>query len=174
MYKIHNWWQHTVQHRKLLSAGWWPKWEGIPKERAYTYMYCLQCGRPGFNPWVGKILWRRKWQSTPVLLPGKSHGQRSLVGCSPRDHKQSDTTEQLHFHFQILFKIWSKWNTVSEPVLTADSYLIKCSFVEEAWTSSSRPFHPVLPGAFVEFSPWFHLSWLGCLFVCLFVLKIFF
>ena len=35
---------------------------------------CLQCGRPGFDPWVGKILWRRKWQSTPVLLPGKFHG----------------------------------------------------------------------------------------------------
>ena len=48
-----------------------------------VYNVCLQCGRPGFNPWVGKIPWRRKWQSTPVLLPGKSHGQRSLVGYSP-------------------------------------------------------------------------------------------
>ena len=37
----------------------------------------------GFDPWVGKIRWRRKWQSTPVLLPGKFHGQRSLVGYSP-------------------------------------------------------------------------------------------
>ena len=44
---------------------------------------CLQCGRPGFSPWVRKISWRRKWQSTPVFLPGKSHGQRSLVGYSP-------------------------------------------------------------------------------------------
>ena len=41
---------------------------------------CLQCGRPGFYPWVGKILWRRKWQPTLVLLPGKSHGQSSMVG----------------------------------------------------------------------------------------------
>ena len=40
---------------------------------------CLQCGRPRFNPWVGKIPWRKKWQPTPVLLPRKSHGQRSLV-----------------------------------------------------------------------------------------------
>ena len=39
---------------------------------------CLQCGRPGFDPGVGKILWRRKWQPSPVLLPGKSHGQRSV------------------------------------------------------------------------------------------------
>ena len=38
--------------------------------------------RCGFNPWVRKILWRKKWQPTPVLLPGKSHGQRSLVGYS--------------------------------------------------------------------------------------------
>ena len=46
---------------------------------------------------VGKIPWRRKWQSTPGLLPGKSHGQRSLVGYSPRGRKESDTTERLHF-----------------------------------------------------------------------------
>ena len=45
---------------------------------------------------VGKIPWRRKWQSTPVLLPGKSHGQRSLVGYSPWGRKESDTTEQLN------------------------------------------------------------------------------
>ena len=41
-----------------------------------------------------KVPWRRKWQSTPVLLPGKSHGQRSLVGYSPWGRKESDTTEQ--------------------------------------------------------------------------------
>ena len=38
-----------------------------------------QCSRHGFNPWSGKIPWRRKWQPTPVFLPGKPHGQRSLV-----------------------------------------------------------------------------------------------
>ena len=53
---------------------------------------CLQCGRPGFDPWVRKILWRREWQPTPVLLPGKSHGQRSIVGYSPQGHKELDTT----------------------------------------------------------------------------------
>ena len=60
---------------------------------------CLQCRRPGFDPWVRKIPWRRKWQPTPVHLPGKSHGQRSLVDCSPWDHKESDMTERHHFHF---------------------------------------------------------------------------
>ena len=44
---------------------------------------------------------RRQWHPTPVLLPGKSHGQRNLVGCSPWDRKESDTTEQLHFHFSL-------------------------------------------------------------------------
>ena len=42
-----------------------------------------QCRRRGFDPWVRKIPWKRAWQPTPVFLPGKSHGQRSLVGCSP-------------------------------------------------------------------------------------------
>ena len=48
------------------------------------------------------VPWRRKWQSTPVLLPGKSHGQRCLVGYSPWGRKESDTTEQLHFHFSFM------------------------------------------------------------------------
>ena len=50
------------------------------------------CGRPGFDPWVGKIPWRREWQPAPVSLPGKSHGQRSLVGYSPRSRKELNTT----------------------------------------------------------------------------------
>ena len=47
------------------------------------------------------VYWRRQWQPTPLLLPGKSHGQRSLVGCSPWGRKESDTTERLHFHFSL-------------------------------------------------------------------------
>ena len=48
---------------------------------------CLQCRRPGFDPWVRKIPWRRKWQSVPVLLPGESHGQRSLAVYNPQGRK---------------------------------------------------------------------------------------
>ena len=44
---------------------------------------------------------RRRWHPTPVLLPGKPHGQWSLVGCSPWGHEESDTTERLHFHFSL-------------------------------------------------------------------------
>ena len=46
-------------------------------------------------------LWRRQWQPTPVLSPGKSHGRRSLVGCSPSGRYESGTTERLHFHFSL-------------------------------------------------------------------------
>ena len=46
-------------------------------------------------------IWRSQWHPTPVLLPGKSHGWRSLVGCSPWGRKESDTTERLHFHFSL-------------------------------------------------------------------------
>ena len=50
-------------------------------------------GRRGINPWVRKISWRRVWQPTPILLPGESHGQRSLTGCSSQGCTKSDTTE---------------------------------------------------------------------------------
>ena len=59
----------------------------IPGGSEVKASICLQCRRPGFIPWVGKIPWRRKWQATPVFLPGKSHGGRSLVGYSPRGHR---------------------------------------------------------------------------------------
>ena len=55
----------------------------------------LQCWRLGFNPWVRKIPWRRKWQLTLVFLPGKFHVWWSLAGYSPWGHKELDTTEQL-------------------------------------------------------------------------------
>ena len=45
--------------------------------------------------------WRRQWHPTPVPLPGKSHGRRSLVGCSPWGRKEPNTTERLHFHFSL-------------------------------------------------------------------------
>ena len=68
-----HWQVHIV-----VSISWrFPRWLS-GKESA------CQCRRWEFDPWVGKISWRRKWQQpTPAFLPGKSHGQRSLLGCSP-------------------------------------------------------------------------------------------
>ena len=54
-------------------------------------------------------LWRRQWHPTPVLLHGKSHGWRRLVGCSPWGHDESDTTERLHFHFFTFLHWRRKW-----------------------------------------------------------------
>ena len=66
-------------------TGWWPR----------LWRICLQCRRPGFDPWIRKTPWRRKWQPTPVFLPGELHRERSLAVCSPWGHKESDTTERL-------------------------------------------------------------------------------
>ena len=54
---------------------------------------CRRHKRCGFDPWVGKIPWRRSWQPTPVFLPGESHGQRSLAGYGPWSHEELDTIE---------------------------------------------------------------------------------
>ena len=67
---------------------------------------CRRCKIHGFNPWVRKIPWRRKWQPTPVFLPGESRGQRSLGGYSPWV-AESDKTERLHHHHQVLR--WLVW-----------------------------------------------------------------
>ena len=64
----------------------------------------------GFDPWVGKIPWRREWLYTPVFLPGESQGRRSLAGYSSWRHKELDMTDQLThslFHFQFIPKLRS-------------------------------------------------------------------
>ena len=69
----------------VIILCWWLRWLRI----------CLQCGRPGFEPWVRKIPWRREWLPTPGYLPGRFQAQRSLVGYSPWGCKESDMTERL-------------------------------------------------------------------------------
>ena len=78
---------------------------GENHQRDFNYVYfpdgtvgkeppaCRRHKRCRFDPWVGKIPWRRKWQPTPVFLPGESRGQRSLAGHSPWGRKGLDTTE---------------------------------------------------------------------------------
>ena len=82
-------WEDTdpgfVEIIALICTIWWLRWQSI----------CLQRRRSGFDPWVGKISWRRKWPPTPVFLPGEFHGQRSLVGYNPWGCTESYTTEQL-------------------------------------------------------------------------------
>ena len=69
--------------------------------------------------------WRRKWQPTPVFLPGESHGWRSLVGYSPRGCKVSDMTERLHFHFHTLIRSIKLKKSKYECVLNKH-LILKC------------------------------------------------
>ena len=87
--------RHSPQIKRFLpyslvksfwySFPWWLRRQRI----------CLRCKRPGLDPSVGKISWRREWQPPPEFLSGKFHGQRSLVCQSPQSCKELDTTEQL-------------------------------------------------------------------------------
>ena len=61
-----------------------------------------RCRRQGFDSWLGKIPWSRKWQCTPVFLPGKFYGQRSLMGYSLWYCEESDTMEQLSTHARVI------------------------------------------------------------------------
>ena len=69
--------------------------EGLPRWLSGKESIC-QFRRLGFDPWVRKIPWIRKWQLTPVFLPRECHGQRNPVGYSPWSHKELDMTEQLN------------------------------------------------------------------------------
>ena len=71
------------------------RWMGFPGHTSgkESVGQCRRHKRHGFDPWVRKIPWYRRWQPTLVFLPGKFHGQRSLVDYSLWDHKVSDTTE---------------------------------------------------------------------------------
>ena len=79
--------------------------------------------RHRLDPWVGKISWRRKWQSTPVFLPGKSHGQRKLVGYCPWDRRESNNSVQLnnyhlnfHFSWRTLRLIYYKIKEIQKQI----------------------------------------------------------
>ena len=70
----------------LHGSPWWLRWQRIT----------CQSRIGGLDPWVRKIPWRRKWQPATVFLPGEPHGCRSLVGYSPRGHKEWDPTERVN------------------------------------------------------------------------------
>ena len=81
----------VLKNRKRLAS---PFLRCLPRWHSGKESAC-HCRRCGFSLWVRKIPWRTEWQSTPVFLPGKFNGQRSLVGYNPWGHKKLDMTEQL-------------------------------------------------------------------------------
>ena len=80
---------------------WFPCWLSSQE-------FTFQCRRCTFDPWVRKILWRRKWQLTPVFLPGKFYGQRSLAGCNPWGCRELNKRK---------LKNWCFWTEVLEKTL---------------------------------------------------------
>ena len=71
--------------------------KNLPAKKKKKESAC-QCRRHGFDPWVGTIPWSKKWQPTPVFLPGKFQGQRRLAGCSPWGRKELGMTQRLSMH----------------------------------------------------------------------------
>ena len=112
-----------------------------------------QCWRPGFSLWVGKIPWRRKWQPTPVFLPGKSHGKRNLAGYSPWDCRVN-TTEWLTFS---LFQ-----TAPQEPIALGLSQISSCSLSsslflpENGWELEQVPIIHTPLVSFIPNRPWKH------------------
>ena len=113
---------------------WWLRWWRI----------CLQCMRPGFNPWVRKVPQRREWLPTTVFFPGEFPGQRSLVGYSPWGLREWDTeTNAFTFtslqsyggwlHFLMFLAVYImlcflSWNEISFTQLSLHKYKIKSNF----------------------------------------------
>ena len=110
-----------------------------------------QCRRLRFDPWIGKISWRRKWQPTPVFLLGKSHGQRRLAGYSPWGHQRVGhdlATEQQHLWSRILtgkpqsFSLGAKILVTlhrKKPYLDYQTWLIWISNYTLIWPLLSCP-----------------------------------
>ena len=80
------------------------QWNMDPLLRTLTSLVTCNGGSSSFNPWVRKMPQRRKWQPTPVFLPGEFQGQRSLAGYSPWAHKELDMTEWVTLSTSILNK----------------------------------------------------------------------
>ena len=132
----------------LSTTCWWLRWWRI----------CLQCRRPGFDPWVGKVPWRRAWQPTPVFLVGESPGTEELAGYNPWGCKESDTTERLN---------WTEVNWSSYSLITNYHnqwlHYVLC-FVAQLCLTLCDPMDYSLPGFSVhgEFSRQESSSGLPC------------
>ena len=84
--------KQNKQKKNLKKSGYMYV-EGFPGAQMVKNPPAMQETRPGFDPWVRKIPWRREWKPTPFFLSGELHGQRILAGYSPWGHRDSDTTE---------------------------------------------------------------------------------
>ena len=126
----------VISNHYLRVAGFrLPSWKGFPGgsvDKEITCQ-CERCRSRGLLLWVRKIPWRRKWQPTPVFLPGESHGQRNLVGYSPWGCKESDTSERISLslfkvYVSMLFSQFVLPSTSPSPQVCSLSRSPLCSF----------------------------------------------
>ena len=90
------WWNKARKHKCVVyETKFIQPFTFLFRTQLFYYVHCT------FLVFYNPFLWRRQWQPIPVLLPGKSYGRRSLVGCNPWGCEESDMTEQLHFHFSL-------------------------------------------------------------------------
>ena len=125
IYSVH--WERKSHWEVVPGLPWWLRWLRIQ----------LQCGSPGFDPWVGKISWRREWLPTPIFLPGEFHGPRSLAAYSPCGCRESDMTKRLSPHTNL----YTNGNT---------HRYYDCSGLTAIWPFPSSP--PLLLRTFFSFS----------------------
>ena len=115
--EVHSWSDSSVTNTVIESISCPNVPQGCPGDSVVKNQPATASDmRHGFDAWVGKILWRRKWQPTPIFLPENFHGQRSLTGYSPWGRQEWDMTEHAHTHSPIT-ELCSAW-TVSRTDLT--------------------------------------------------------
>ena len=105
---------------------------------------CRRHKRHRFDPWVGMIPWRRKWQPTPVSLPGKSHGQRSLVGYGPWGRRVGHDWAHTH----------TDWNPYSHTLGLKESHYSVIHWLLLSYISKSQCYHQKLYSALCQLTAW--------------------
>ena len=118
---------HGDSSGKNTGVGCHALFQGIFPTRDWNQVSCI----------AGGFFRRRQWHPTPVLLPGKSHGRRSLVGCSPWGSEESDMTEWLHFHFSLLCIGERNGNPLQCSCLENPRDRVAQSRTQMKWLSSS-------------------------------------
>ena len=117
-----------------FRASWWLSGRELACQRK----------RCEFDSWVRKIPWRKKWQPIPVFLPGKSHGQKTLVGCSPQSLKESDTVQ--FRHSVVSDSLWPHGlQNARPPCLSATPRVYPSSCPLSWWC------HPTIPSSVISF-----------------------
>ena len=113
---------------------------GVPRWRSgkESTCHCRRHRRHGFDPWVGKIPWNRKWQPTPVFLPGEFHGQKSLVGYSPWDCIEFMGSHRVGYNWatNTYHEINGKANNYSDFTLVF--YLLSINKLQERYTENLK------------------------------------